>query len=114
MQVHGTALQTSGTLRRVGIETPGPRLRFERIATMARTTTKIAKELGPLRLAGTEATKTRNKRWGVQEVWTKKLGKRFTPVSSYFIENYHRLPDPINANEILLLIHLLKYKWVFL
>lgn len=72
---------------------------------------KISKTIPVMKLAGTSATNHQEKRWDVCKVWTKKLGKPFTPVSSYFIENYHRLPYPINANEFLLIVHLLKYKW---
>ena len=72
---------------------------------------KVSKKNPSLKLTGTEATGKQEKRWDTCKVWTKKLGKPFTPVSSYFIENYHRLRYPINANEFLLIVHLLKYKW---
>jgi len=63
-----------------------------------------------LKLAGTKPAKEL-KRWDVTRVWSKKLGKPFTPVSSYFLDNYHRLPNKITHGEFVLIVHLLKYKW---
>lgn len=71
---------------------------------------KSVKKSGPLGLVGTAATAER-KGWDVTKVWTKKLGKPFTAVSCYFLDNYHRLPYPITAVEFTLIVHLLKYKW---
>lgn len=64
-----------------------------------------------LKLAGTAASSKSGKRWDIGKIWTPKLSKHFTPISTYFIENYHRLKYPINANEFLLIVHLFKYKW---
>ena len=71
---------------------------------------KLKKTTGPLGIAGTKADGS-SKSWAVEKVWTKKLGKKFTPVSKYFLENYHRLPFPISATEFLFIVHLLKFKW---
>ncbi len=71
---------------------------------------KLKKKTGPLGIAGTKADGSR-KSWAVKKVWTKKLGKQFTPVSTYFIGNYHRLPYPISSTEFSLIVHLLKFKW---
>ena len=71
---------------------------------------KLKKKTGPLGIAGTKADGS-SKSWAVEKVWTKKLGKQFTPVSTYFLGNYHRLPYPISATEFLLIVHLLKFKW---
>ena len=48
--------------------------------------------------------------------WTPALMKRWVPVSSYFLANYHRLPlhrqpTGLTSSEALLLLHLLDYKW---
>ena len=71
---------------------------------------KLRKNTGPLGLAGTKADAS-SKSWAVEKIWTKKLAKQFTPVSTYFIGNYHRLPYPITSTEFLLIVHLLKFKW---
>ncbi len=76
---------------------------------MAKAKERTTKKVG-LRLAGTEANSKRRS-WDVTKVWTKKLGTPFTPVSSYFLANYHRLPYPITPTEFLLIVHLLKHKW---
>jgi DNA-binding MarR family transcriptional regulator len=51
----------------------------------------------------------------VGDRWTPALAKRWTPVSSFFLENYHRLPLPkgggLTSSEAMLLIHLIDYKW---
>lgn len=61
-----------------------------------------------LSLAGTDAN---TGEFSVDKVWSKKLGKKFTPISHYFIQNYHRLKYPINPNEFTLIVHLFSYKW---
>lgn len=35
----------------------------------------------------------------------------FTPVSTFFLENYHRLLPPITHAEAMFIIHLIRYKW---
>jgi hypothetical protein len=44
--------------------------------------------------------------------WTPTLIKGgFTPVSTYFIDNYHRLAPTLSSLEAMLVIHLMRYKW---
>ena len=43
--------------------------------------------------------------------WTPKLAKSFTPVSDYFLENYHRLKFPLTSAEAMLVIQLMSFKW---
>lgn len=64
----------------------------------------------PLKLV-TQVEEPPRKKWDVKKVWTKKLGKSFTPISSYFLANYHRLPFPISQMELALIVHLVSYKW---
>lgn len=52
---------------------------------------------------------------GAQDRWTERLGRYFTPVSDYFLENYHRLrPHPnargLNSAEAMLIIQLMSFK----
>jgi DNA-binding MarR family transcriptional regulator len=51
----------------------------------------------------------------VGDRWTPALARRWTPVSSFFLENYHRLPltkgGGLSSSEAMLLIHLIDYKW---
>lgn len=69
------------------------------------------KKTAPLALAGTEANTDKKGRWKVENIWTKKLGKQFTPVSSYFLANYHKLKYPITPTELAVIVHLLRFKW---
>lgn len=44
--------------------------------------------------------------------WTKKLVEGgWTPVSDYFLENYHRLNPPITTTEAMFIVHLMLHKW---
>jgi DNA-binding IclR family transcriptional regulator len=44
--------------------------------------------------------------------WTPTLVKSgFTPISNYFIENYHRLVPALTSLEAMLVIHLMRFKW---
>lgn len=44
--------------------------------------------------------------------WTPMLaGEGFTPVSDFFLKNYHRLPKPLRPTEAMLVIHLMSFKW---
>lgn len=63
----------------------------------------------PLKLA--KPKEEVKKQWDVTSVWTKKLGKPFTPISCYFLENYHRLKYPITPIEFAFIVHLLRHKW---
>ena len=110
MRVHGTALDTDGTLKRVGLDSPGLRLDEDWIMATKKTKKKRTKKRPDLKLAGAIANNGRPT-WDVSKIWTKKLGKPFTPVSSYFLDNYHRLAYPITPTEFVVIVHLLKYKW---
>lgn len=51
-------------------------------------------------------------RWGGNE----ELTRSWTPISRYFLANYHRLSphqgaDGLNSTEAMLLVHLLDFKW---
>ncbi len=60
---------------------------------------------------GDPASKTRGEQ-DVRKRWTPKLVKGgWTPVSDFFLENYHRLRPPLTTSEAMLVIHLLKHKW---
>ncbi|MDB5355233.1 MAG: hypothetical protein JWN24_1686 [Phycisphaerales bacterium] len=66
-----------------------------------------------LRIAGTEATPTKLVRTP-EERWTKRLIKKgggFTPISVYFLKNYYRLLPELTSAEVVVLIHLMSYKW---
>lgn len=48
--------------------------------------------------------------------WPEKLANRFSTVSSYFLENYHRLGTQsgsrgLSSTEAMLVIHILDFKW---
>lgn len=44
--------------------------------------------------------------------WTPTLAKLgWTPISVYFLDNYHRLSPPIRYVEAMLIIHLMRHKW---
>lgn len=48
--------------------------------------------------------------------WTPHLADRWVPISSYFLENYHRLVPHENAkglssSEFTLLVHIIAHKW---
>ena len=54
--------------------------------------------------------------YSVQARWTERLGKRFCPVSSVFLANYHRLRPHenargLNSTEAMLVIQILDHKW---
>ena len=55
------------------------------------------------------------RRYGAQDRWTQQLGRHFTPVSDYFLGNYHRLRPHENARglssaEAMLVIQLMSFK----
>jgi DNA-binding MarR family transcriptional regulator len=77
---------------------------------MAKKKSKQPAPSAELRLAGTDPA-SKGKKWEVAKVWTTKLAKKFTPISLYFIQNYHRLPYPISAIEFTLIVHLISHKW---
>lgn len=45
----------------------------------------------------------------VAERWTSELSKSWTPVSDFFLKNYHRLK--ISHSEAMVIIHLISFKW---
>jgi DNA-binding transcriptional ArsR family regulator len=52
----------------------------------------------------------------VAKRWTNRLGAHFCPVSTFFLENYHRLAAApgqpgLNSTEAMLVIHLVDFKW---
>jgi DNA-binding MarR family transcriptional regulator len=49
----------------------------------------------------------------VERRWTPTLIRAggFTPVSIFFLENYSRLPSPLNHAEAMLVIHLMRHKF---
>jgi DNA-binding MarR family transcriptional regulator len=55
------------------------------------------------------------RKYGAQQRWTQKLGRNFTPVSDFFLANYHRLrPHPnargLNSGEAMLIVQLVSFK----
>lgn len=51
----------------------------------------------------------------VAKRWTPALSRKFCPVSSYFLANYHRLGNAgqpgLNSTEAMLIIQILDFKW---
>jgi DnaD-like protein len=48
----------------------------------------------------------------VNQRWTRELVKNgWTPISDFFLDNYWKLNPPIKGAEVLLIVHLLRYKW---
>jgi DNA-binding transcriptional regulator YhcF (GntR family) len=44
--------------------------------------------------------------------WTPTIAKLgWTPISIFFLDNYHRLVPPIKYSEAMFVIHLMRYKW---
>jgi hypothetical protein len=44
--------------------------------------------------------------------WTPRLTRDgWTPVSDYFLENYHKLKPALTSLEAMLVIHLMRHKW---
>ncbi|MEQ9150888.1 MAG: helix-turn-helix domain-containing protein [Parvibaculum sp.] len=61
-----------------------------------------------------ESPSDKNRR--VEERWTPALAKSFCPVSSYFLENYHRLKPHegargLNSTEAMLIVQMFDFKW---
>jgi hypothetical protein len=57
----------------------------------------------------TVEVKPKDTDWKVANRWTPKLGKHFTPVSDFFLENYTELG--ITTTQAMLIIHLMTHKW---
>jgi hypothetical protein len=67
-----------------------------------------------MKLVGTEPAEAPKKNRSPSVRWSKKLitrGKGFTPVSNFFLQNYHRLNPGLTSAEVVVLIHLFSYKW---
>lgn len=48
----------------------------------------------------------------ISKRWTPALiADGFTPVSDFFLKNYHSLKPPIKATEAMFLVHLMSHKW---
>lgn len=48
----------------------------------------------------------------VQRIWGRELGKKWTPVSDYFLENFHRLADgELSPSDAMFIIMLMRFKW---
>jgi len=48
----------------------------------------------------------------VSSRWTPNIAKAgWTPISDFFLDNYHRLDPPIRYAEAMLIIHLMRHKW---
>ena len=48
----------------------------------------------------------------VADRWTQNLAKAgWTPVSVFFLDNYHRLTPPLKYSEAMFIIHIMRYKW---
>jgi len=44
--------------------------------------------------------------------WTQNLVKRgWTPISDFFLDNYHRLTPPLKHSEAMFVVHLMRHKW---
>lgn len=82
---------------RVGFDSPGLRLLLRKVGTMAKT----------LKFHGAEKVRRE-----VAKRWTPQLIEDgWTPVSDFFLRNYHRLSPPITNSEAILVIHLMSHKW---
>jgi hypothetical protein len=48
----------------------------------------------------------------VSSRWTPRLAKvGWTPISDFFLDNYHRLNPPIKHAEAMFVVHLMRHKW---
>lgn len=48
----------------------------------------------------------------VQRIWGRELGKKWTPVSDYFLENFHRLAGgELSPSDAMFIIMLMRFKW---
>lgn len=83
---------------RVGFDSPALRCRERRI--------ELAKNLKLVTAAPVMTKREVAKRWTAALV---KDG--FTPVSDYFLKNYHRLLPQVTSLEAIFLVHLVSFKW---
>jgi len=48
----------------------------------------------------------------VQKIWGKELGQKWTPVSDYFLENFHRLANgSVSPSDAMFIVMLMRFKW---
>jgi DNA-binding MarR family transcriptional regulator len=49
----------------------------------------------------------------IEKRWTPTLirSKGFTPISTFFLDNYHRLEPTLTSLEAMVVIHLIRHKW---
>lgn len=75
--------------------------------TLKRTKKKVSKAAGKLVQKKTSGAFSLSKRWHPALA-----ADGFTPISTYFLENYHRLkPYDLTHGEAMFVIHLMQYKW---
>ena len=60
-------------------------------------------------VAKTDATRDKLNTRQIAERWTPTLATRWTPISDFFLTNYHRLK--ITHTEAMVVIHLISFKW---
>jgi hypothetical protein len=48
----------------------------------------------------------------VADRWTLNLANAgWTPIADFFLDNYHRLPNPLKHSEAMFIIHVMRHKW---
>ena len=48
----------------------------------------------------------------VRNRWTPELVEEgFTPISTFFLDNYSRLRNPLTSQEVVFILHLVRFKW---
>lgn len=55
-------------------------------------------------------------KYAISKRWTPRLARSFVPISTYFLDNYHRLAPHegakgLSSSEVMLIIHLMSHKW---
>jgi DNA-binding MarR family transcriptional regulator len=57
----------------------------------------------------------RSRKFSVEHVWTQKLGRKFTPISTFFLANLHRLGPPggkgLTPTEAMVICQIFTFKW---
>ena len=49
--------------------------------------------------------------WQIENRWTPKLAKKWTPVSYAFLEHYSQLTPSITSGEAMFIVHVIAHKW---
>ena len=49
--------------------------------------------------------------WQIEDRWTPKLAKKWTPISYAFLEFYSQLNPPITSGEAMFIVHVMAHKW---